>query len=66
MAQLHVRPGLSHFLTLPDNLCCRRLTAGDDGFLYALCYDAARGAETSLKISIADNGGHIEQLVEAP
>ncbi len=66
MAQHAARHGFSHFLTLPEGLCCHRLTSGDDGFLYALCHDEAGGADTSLKISISDNGGHIEQIVKAP
>ena len=66
MAHERVIYGFSHFVTLPDGLRCLRLTGGDDGLLYALCYDEARGAETSLRISIGDNGGRIEQIVEVP
>ncbi len=60
---MRIVSGFQHFLTLPPGLVCRRLTAGDDGFVYAYCDDALGGAAT-VKIGIGGDGkGRIEQML---
>ena len=55
--------GFQHFLTFPPGLVCRRLTAGDDGFVYAYCDDAL-GSTVTVKISTGGDGkGRIEQML---
>ncbi|KKK77357.1 hypothetical protein LCGC14_2854440 [marine sediment metagenome] len=55
--------GFRHFLTLPEGLIPKRVTAGHDGLLYILC-DDARGGYATLRVSTGEDGkGHIEQML---